>query len=231
MAKKGKGKTFLLLIFMLITTSVITYIYSNRIENTIAESSYPSEVVYDFEDDVIGSFPNDWRGSKWDGTEVITWERDRIYGQVAEVENRDNDGVEFATRFKKTESGVIEFDIYCDFDERVGIDITQLTEDYDRVDDIRISLGTDNAIKIRDGDDNSVRTHSFSVERWYHFKIEFNLEYWELWIDGEHILVFQGYYINYFEQPPYFCELYFSTYVDDNRFYVDNVEITVIETI
>ena len=232
-SKKGMGKNFFILFLLLIILSGSAYFfYQDRVDNTIAEITYPSEVVYDFENDVIGEHPEGWSGQSWDGTEVIVWEKDDIHGKVAEVENRDNDGVEVATRFKKTESGVIEFDIYCDYDEIVNIDITQLTEDYDYVDDICIHLGgSDSAIKIKDGNDNFVSEKSFSVEKWYHFRIEFNVDYWELWIDGEHILVHQGYYINYYEQPPYFCNLYFSTYVDDNRFYIDNVEITIVNAL
>lgn len=198
-------------------------------DDTTQEVLHPSEVVYDFENDVIGEHPEGWGGQSWDGTEVIVWEKDDIHGKVAEIKNRDGRGVETATRFKKAKSGVIKFDIYLDYDEIVNIDITQLTEDYDRVDDICIHLaGSDSAIKIKDGNDNFVKVQSFSVERWYHFEIEFNTEYWELWIDGEHILLYQGVFINYYEVPPYFCQLYFSTYVDDNMFYIDNVDIIVI---
>ena len=199
------------------------------LDDITPEILYPTEIVYDFEGDVIGEHPEGWSGLSWSGTEVITWEKDSVHGQVAEVENRDNDGVEVATRFKKAERGVIEFDIYCDFDEVINIDITQLTEDYDHIDDICIHLGgSDSAINIKDGNNNFVKVQSFSVERWYHFEIEFNTEYWELWIDGEHILLYQGYYINHYEVPPYFCQLYFSTYVDNNRFYIDNVDIDVV---
>ena len=229
MASKKKGKYLLILFFVLITTSVITYIYSNRIENTLAEIDYPTNAVYNFEEHEIGTHPAGWSGGSWDGTEVIAWEKDKSYGQVAEVMNRDGDGVELATRFKKAKSGVIEFDIYCVYsNERIGIDITQLTGDYDPDDDIRISFGgSDGDIKIADRDNNNVKISSFSSERWYHLRIEFNLEYWELWIDDDQILLHGGEYIDYYEEPPYFCELYFSTYEDDNVFYIDNVEIIV----
>ena len=228
--KTRRGKNILILFLTLaILSGVVYFFYQDRIDNTIAEITYPSEVIYDFESDVIGEHPEGWSGLGWDGTEVITWERDKIHGQVAEVMNRDGDGVEVATRYKKAESGVIEFDIYCVYiDQRIGIDITQLTQNYDSEDDICISLGgSDGIIAIRDGDKNFARVSSFSAEKWYHFKVEFNMDYWELWIDGEHMLVYGGYYINYYELPPYFCELYFSTYEDDNVFYIDNVEITV----
>ena len=201
-------------------------------DNHVSEILYPTEVVYDFESDVIGAFPEGWNGEQWDGTEVIAWEKDEVHGQVAEVENRDNNGVEVATRFKKAESGVIEFDIYCDYDEVINIDITQLTEDYDHIDDICIHLGgSDSDIKIKDGNNNFAKVQSFSVERWYHFEIKFNMGYWELWVDDDQVFLYGGQYINYYELPPYFCQLYFSTYVDDNRFYIDNVEINVIEVL
>lgn len=201
------------------------------LDDIAPEILYPTEIVYDFEDDVIGEHPEGWSGLSWSGTEVIAWEKDETHGQVAQIENRDGRGVETATRFKKAERGVIEFEIYCDFDEVVSIDITQLTEDHDIVDDIIIHLGgSDSDIKIKDGNNNFAKVQSFSVDRWYHFEIKFNMDYWELWIDGEHILLYQGYYINYYEEPSYFCQLYFSTYVDNNRFYIDNVEIVVIET-
>lgn len=230
--KTGRGKNILILfLFLIVFSGIAYYFYQDQIKNTVYELPYPSEGVYDFEGDVIGEHPEGWSGWDWDGTEVIVWEKDSVHGQVAEVENRDGRGVETATRFKKAESGVIEFDIYCDFDEIVSIDITQLTEDHDFVDDIIIHLGgSDSSIKIKDGNNNFVKVQSFSVERWYHFEIKFNMDYWEFWIDGEHILLYQGYYINYYEIPPYFCQLYFSTYVDNNRFYIDNIEIIVIGT-
>ena len=198
-------------------------------DNPVSEILYPTDIVYDFESDVIGAFPNGWYGSQWNGTEVIAWEKDEVHGQVAEVENRDGNSVEIATRFKKTKSGVIEFDIYGNYDERVNIDITQLTEDYDPVDDICINFGGYDEITLKDENGVWTKISSFSVEKWYHFKIEFNAGYWELWIDDEHVLFHQGFLINYQEKPPYFCQLYFATYVDDNSFYIDNVEITVIE--
>ena len=226
--KTGRGKNILILFLLLIVFSGIAYyFYQDRIDNTVSELPYPSEVVYDFETDVIGTHPEGWSGVGWDGTEIITWEGDELHGQVAELMNRDGEGVELATRFKKAERGVIEFDIYCDYDEIVNIDICQLTEEYDSVDDIIIHLGgSDNDIKIKDGNGIWTKISRFSTEKWYHFKIEFNLEYWELWIDGNYESM--GYNFNHYEVPPYFCELYFSTYVDDNRFYVDNVEITVV---
>ncbi len=229
--KTGKGKNFLILFLLLIVFSgTVYYCYQDRVDNTISELPYPSEVVYDFESDVIGEHPVDWRGTSWDGTEVIVWELDETFGQVAEVENRDGDGVELAARFKKAARGVIEFDIYCEYDEVVNIDITQLTGEYDYVDDIIIHLGgSDSDIKIKDGNGIWTKISRFSVEKWYHFKIEFNLNDWHLWIDGNDESI--GYNFNHYEVPPYFCELYFSTYVENNLFYVDNVEIEVIETI
>lgn len=229
--KPGRYKNFVILFLVLIIFLGFVYLlYQTKINTTVAELIYPSNVTYDFESDTIGEHPTDWSGTRWSGTEVILWTKDESYGQVAEVENRDGEGVEIATRFKKAESGVIEFDIYCDYNERVGIDITQPTEDYDPVDDICIHLGgSDNAIKIKNGNNIFVKVYDFIPKQWYHFKIEFNIEYWQLWIDGEQILICGKPYIDYYELPSHFCQLYFSTYISDNRFYIDNVEIIVTD--
>lgn len=228
--KSGRGKSYLIVFLMLIVFSSAVYIvYRDKIKNTVYESPYPAEVVYDFENDEIGAHPSGWSGWDWDGTEVIAWETDESHGQVAELANRDGDGVELATRFKKAKRGIIEFDIYCDYDERVNIDVTQLTEEYTVLDDICIHLGSDGEITMRDGNGIWTKISRFSAEKWYHFKIEFNLNDWRLWIDGNDESI--GYNFNHYEEPPYFCQLYFATYIENNRFYVDNVEITVIETI
>ena len=229
-----KRMIIIVIIFTIIVTSVITYSYSNQIENSVADLPFAYEVVYDFEDDIIGEHPEGFSGWSWDGTEIIDL-KDGTHNKVAEVANRDGEGVELATRFKKAVEGIIEFDIYLGYDEIVNIDICQTNEDYDSKDDICIHLGVDGYITIKDGIGRFVKVLSFSEDTWYHFKIIFNLEYWELWIDGNRITDdYQRnlfYNFNHYEEPPYFCQLYFSTYMEDNQFYVDNIEITVIEII
>ena len=212
------------ILFLLTFFGVFDYI-----EDNMPDILYPSNITYDFESDVIGEHPEGWSGTRWNGTRVIAWEKDDVRGQVAEIENRDGNGVELVTRFKTTENGVIEFDIYCDFNKVVNVNIVQVDKDHD--DDICIRLdGFNNVIKIKDENNVFKEIHSLSINKWYHFKIRFNTECWELWIGGEHILLNQLYDISYYKNPSYFCRLYFSTYAYGNRFYIDNVEIGVITT-
>ena len=224
-----KYNLLIIFLILIICSGVVYYFYQDRIDNTISELSYPSELYFDFENDILGEHPSDWSGTSWSGTEVISWTKCDIHGQVAEIKNRDGEGVEFATRFKKSKTGIVEFDIYCNYDKKVGIDFTQLTGNYTHLDDIVISLGVNEIITIQDGRNIHIKVSRFEIKTWYHFKIEYNLVDWKLYIDGRDTTL--GYDFTHYETPPYYCELYFSTYEIDNSFYVDNINITVIEAL
>lgn len=225
---------------LIICLGVVYYFNQDRIDTTVSELSYPSEVYFDFENDTIGEFPEGWSGTSWDGTQVIyfsdqVWIWDTPYSmvpvqnKVAEVKNRDGEGVELATRFKKSKTGIVEFDIYCNYDKKVGIDLTQMTSEYTHLDDICISLGVKGLITIQDGRNIHIKVSRFEIKTWYHFRIEYNLVDWKLYIDGRDTTL--GYDFTHYETPPYYCELYFSTYEIDNSFYIDNINITVIESL
>ena len=225
---------FILILIVIICIGIVYFVYQERIDTTLGEMDYPTNIFFDFEDDIIGEHPEGWSGTSWDGTEVIVFREEywildayNIYNKVAEVKNRDGEGVELATRYKKAETGVIEFDIYGFKDEKFSVDLTQMTSEYTHLDDICISLGVDGLITIQDGRNIHIKVARFEIKTWYHFKIEFNLIDWKLWIDGVDKTL--GYDFTHYETPPYYCELYFSTYEKDNSFYIDNVNITVID--
>ena len=69
---------------------------------------------------------------------------------------------------------------------------------------------------------------SFRLKKWYHFSIKFDISTgWNLSI------LALGTNINkqfqFYQQPLYFTQLYFATYVLDSLFYIDNVMITLLE--
>jgi len=188
---------------------------------------------YNFENDEVGSYPTgfvgNWRDTKY--TRVIYF--DEIHKNIVEVRYLEEPpinpiiggGMEFNTLFKLTTSGIIEFDIYLLYNKKVGIDICQSDAIYDNDDDIDIHLNGDRSITIKDEFGNHKQISSFSTQKWYHFKIEFDINKWSIWIDE----TLQQADIRYYQKPPYFCQLYFATYDLGQIFYVDNIEITVNE--
>lgn len=190
--------------------------------------------LYDFEDDDIESYPKGfvgvWRDTNY--TRVIYL--GETYGNVVEIRYLDepplnpldNGGLEFNTLFRLSSKGTIEFDIYVLFNKRIAIDIVQTDGEYDVNDDIVIRIGNSNEkdIRIMTGDGVYQIVKSFSTKVWYHFKIEYDIEIgWSLWIDN----VIESYSLPFYQDPPYFCQLYFATYELGQVFYVDNVKITL----
>jgi len=228
--EKRKFVRFLLIVIVLLTGLFVAILYSDDVVNYVSDFWYSSNSFHDFESNEVGSFPEGFRGTKWEGTKVIEWENSsESYGNVAEVMDRDGRGVEFALRFKKAQEGVVEFDIYADGSERINIDICQTDDEYDTDDDVCIRIDPDDAVFVKDRVGNLVEVSPFSRDTWYHFKIEFNLDSWKLWINDVHMGKFNDF--NYEDSPNYFCNLYFATYIFRNKFYVDNVRIDVIQTI
>lgn len=223
-AKKRKKRNRIFLIIGFISISFVLFAYFGYSGTSLKSQD---KIFYDFEDDEIGSFPEGWRGTRWDGTEIVRWrEESEGFGKVAEIMNRDGDGVEFANRFNDAKVGIIEFDIYGDTTKHFAIHICQTDAEYNPIDDIIIRFRS-LAITTKDkGVDRKVL--GYFINRWFHFRIEFDVDDdWHLWIDGASID--NNFGIEYFQKPKYFSQLYFWTFELNNRFFVDNVKITVKE--
>ncbi len=225
MSKKNKKNDVrvIFLISFIIVSLGLAYWYLRASSNNTNTITY----FYDFENDEIGLFPSgSWRGTRWDGTEIIKWRNENEgFGKVAEIMNRDGDGVEFAIRFTDSKKGVIEFDIYGDVSKEFTVHICQEDAVYNPIDDIIIRLGTE--IKVTDVGVYR-RLGSFTTDTWLHLKIEYDVDSdWHLWIDDVSLDNNQGF--GYINQPSYMSQIYFYTFESSNRFYVDNVEITVKE--
>ena len=219
--KKKRNIIFLIIGFISISFGLYAYFGYSEVS-----LKFPDKIFYDFENEEIGSFPSGWRGTRWDGTEIVKWRNeDKGFGKVAEIMNRDGAGVEFAIRFTDSKKGVIEFDIYGDLGKEFTVQICQEDAKYNPIDDIIIRLGM--GIKIIGAGDYG-RLGNFSKGKWLHFKIEYDVDSdWHLWIDDVSFNKNNGFC--YFKQPNYMSQLYFYTFYSNNRFYVDNVKITVKE--
>jgi len=230
MNKKKKEKKINIIIlstsiFIFIILGVVIYDEIEKLSN-----SY----FYDFEDDEIGSYPSGFVGNFRDtsSTKVIYF--DDIHKNVVEVKYLeepphnplDYGGMEFNTLFGLTESGIIEFDVYLLTNDGFGIDICQSDSEYDSADDIQINFD-DGDIRIFNGFGAYNKISTYSTKKWHHFKIKYNLDEWSIWIDNN----LKKENIKYYRNPPYFCQLYFSTYVLGQVFYVDNIRITKLGVI
>ena len=191
--------------------------------------------LYDFEDDKVGSYPDAFVGNlrDTDYTRVVYF--DDTYKNVVEVNYwqeppynpLEYGGMEFNTLYGLTLSGIIEFDIYLLSYKKVNIDICQSDPIYDSDDDITINFQADRSIVIKDENKNYKQISLFSIRKWYHFKIEYNVDEWKIWVNGK----LEQTNIKYYLEPPYFCQLYFATYDLGQVFYVDNIKIIMLETI
>lgn len=200
-----------------------------------------SEYFYDFEGDTINSFPKGFVGvGRIDTTKVVAWNLDDGHkGKVAQIvyleENPyDYTGTELNTLFNKATKGFISFDIY--FVEELGIAIDVCQEDpiYDRKDDIsiRITYGDPPLFTVVDSFNNIKEMSSVKLLKWYHFEIEFNCERneWSIEIYSKTRLL-SSKNLNFYIQPLYLCQLYFATYKLGNKFYIDNVNISLVTII
>ncbi len=220
--RKKRNRNFLIIGFISISFGLFATFWYSR---TSLKSQ--DEIFYDFENEEIGSFPSGWRGTRWDGTEIVRWrEESEGFGKVAEIMNRDGDGVEFANRFNDAKVGIIEFDIYGDTTKHFVVHICQTDAEYNPIDDIIIRF-RDSGITTKDRGVYK-KVLGYIINKWYHFRIAFDVDDdWHLWIDGVNIDNNFGY--EYLQKPPYFAQLYFWSFELNNRFFVDNVKITVKE--
>ncbi|KKM68722.1 hypothetical protein LCGC14_1458070, partial [marine sediment metagenome] len=221
--KKNNRITFFIITFVILSFGLAIW-YSRAPSNNIS-------FFYDFEDDEIGNFPKHFlgigRSTKY--VKVIEWtESDLHYkSKVVEInyfkENIINPfenygGSEFNILFKHSEKGIIEFDIYIQNPERINIDICQEDVIYNINDDIviRIPLSyTEKGIYVRNRFGGYKEIQYFRIQKWYHIKIEFNLENWKIWIDNS--MNYKEFMYN--KRPEYFCQLYFATYILGQVFY------------
>jgi len=221
-----------ILIILSIPILIISAMFVIReIENT--QTIY----YYDFEDDKTGSYPKGFIGvlRDTDYTRVVYF--DEIHKNVVEINYFEEPsynpviggGLEFNTIFRLTKRGIIEFDIYIIYNKRINIDICQTDGEYDIIDDIVIRMpfsSTQHHIAIMNEEGVYEEIKSFSISRWYKFKIEFDVDIgWALWIDG----ALQSSRIGFYQDPPYMCQLYFATYELGQVFYVDNIMINILE--
>lgn len=177
-----------------------------------------------------------------DTTKVVEWDLDDGHkGKVVHIkyleENPyDYTGTELNTLFNRANEGYISFDIYLEHELGVAIDICQEDPIWDKIDDIciRFGYGGDMDITVRDsrGAISIVSSTELELFTWYHFEIEFNCIYntWNIKVSkGTSIFIDEDF--NFYVRPSYLCQLYFSTYVMGNEYYVDNVHIILSDLI
>jgi len=210
-----------------------------------------------FEDGIPGLFPMGWLSVVNPFNVRVVKDGNN---KVMEVKDTDSKEVtEICRRFKKTTIGIIECDIKpLDIETGFVIHIPQTDREYDPYDDIIIVflkggiyvIGEENILELGEdssfwswlrltndqtwlidewklGDYNSVMKYEANL--WYSIKIDFNKENFLLTINGNQLRAFN--YPKY--NPPYFCSLYFWTLITPNdfKFYVDNVKITLSQTV
>jgi len=237
-------------IFISISTGLFLY-YTNK---PILSFNYIED---DFEDQIVGLFPMGWLSVVNPFNIRVVSDNGN---KVMEVRGTNSEVTEISRRFKKTTEGTIECKIKIqDTTTRFVIHIPQLDREYDPYDDIIIAflergiyvVGEENLITLEDdpsvweqlillNDDmswaideqsleDSVPVMRYETFLWYSVKIEFNRENFLLTINGDFLGVFN--YPKY--NPPYFTSLYFCAFATpyNFRFYVDNVKITISESV
>ncbi len=212
----------------------------------------------DFEDQITGIFPMGWlSGVNPFNVRVV---KDGS-NKVMEVKSAGSKEVtEIARRFKRTSEGVIECKVKAlDTKSRFVIHIPQLDREYNPFDDIIITflerniyvVQEENIIELEDdpsfwekiillNDDlswaideqsleNSDPIEEYEINTWYSIRIDFTKENFLLAINGNPLGTFS--YPKY--NPPYFASLYFIAMATPTnfKFYVDNVKITLIQTV
>ncbi len=237
MPKDRKNQNDRKLLYIIIIPSIIIgLIFAYTIYNNSS-----NEYFYNFENDTIGSFPDDWVGfARWyEKVEVVRWDKnDGHTGKVVDVgywEENFIHGIEFNTLFKKAKSGIIEFDIYVEnVVNRIYLDVCQEDFIYNYWDDIAIRIQTRNKVNLNIINNKGIFTEImpvFELKTWYHFKINFNVNNgWDLTIykDQSMTQILSEHY-DFFHQPLYFSQLYFATYRLNSQFFVDNIRISLID--
>lgn len=235
---KEKNIFFYKIVFIaIISFSAIFIIYFNVDLNK-------TEYFYDFESDKVGSFPTGFVGvgRNTDYTSVVEWnENDGHAGKVVYISYLDRiyldeinySGIELNTLFNKATEGVVSFDIYfLHGDLGIAIDVCQEDWIWNRTDDIsfRILYEEYPDFSVRDslGRLEGITTPPLDLNSWYHFEIEFNCQQneWSVEISKNERFVGVGSF-NFYVQPSYLSQIYFSTYKLGCEFYIDNVQISL----
>jgi len=221
-------RIFFIIGLIVISFGLIVYWYSSS--GTTSDNVF----FYDFEDDDIGSIPEDFTGTgrRFDEVQIVQW--NDIYGKVVEIgyfeERTDPKGTELSILFEKSKRGIIEFDIYNKIGGQIYIDIVQEDFIYDPNDDICIRMPRANRDHITAMDGLGVHKNIlyFTEKTWYSFRIKFNVETgWDLIIVGLGSNTFN--HFQFYHQTEYFSQLYFATYELNSRFFIDNIRITLLE--
>lgn len=236
-----KNKRNLLLIIGFILTSGFVGIFLYHTNKPIFSYNYIED---NFEDQIPGLFPIGWlSGVKPLNIRVVLDDGNN----VMEVKGSSSKVTEVVRRFKKTSVGIIECKVKAlDVEGRFVVHIPQLDREYDPFDDIMIAflergiyvVGEENLIILEEGVawatdeqslEDSVPLMNYVINTWYLIKIEFNKERFLLTINGNYLGAFN--YPKY--NPPYFASLYFVAMATSYnfRFYVDNVKITLSQTV
>ncbi|KKM08145.1 hypothetical protein LCGC14_1726820 [marine sediment metagenome] len=210
-----------------------------------------------FEDQIPFVFPIGWLSvvNPWNVRVVYDGGN-----KVMEIKSSTTSVTEITRRFKRTSEGVIESKVkMLDVNGRFVIHMTQLDREYDPYDDIIIAfldggvyvvgeehiitkendpalweklimLNDDTSWAIDEqGLEDSVPLMNYVINVWYSVRIDYDREDFHLSINGNTLGVFN--YPKY--DSPYFTAVYFVSFMTSStfRFYVDNVKITIIQSV
>lgn len=242
--KKNKRKeknTFLNVGLVVIISFSIIFVTYFFVVNT-----NQTEYFYDFESDVVNSFPAGFVGvgRSTVHTKVVEWDLDDGHdGKVVYISYLDRifldevnyTGIELNTLFNRANDGYVSFDIYL-LHRGLGIAIDVCQEDmiWNNTDDICIRIGESTYVSARNEDRalEKVFEKSLTTNTWYRFVVEFNCQKneWTISIYDKVGLIGNNEF-KFNVQPSYLCQLYFATYELGNEFFVDNVRISLGEII
>ncbi len=179
---------------------------------------------WNFDEDQVGSFPSDWSGKRWGGTQIVA-EKDGRFNVVEIHDTFSNKPVEFAIYFEELESGEVSFWIYGDTHETFTVWLCSgKGADFDHKDDIIIKFSRNLHISVFNEMGRYKAIKMYSNRHWYFCEVEFNCtkNAWKLWLDNYFYGEFQ-----FYQQPNEINNLYFTTgkILDNTKFYVDDVKI------
>ena len=223
------GKMIFLVSFIILSFGLIAYFWYSG--TTSDNDTY----FYDFEDDDLGSIPEDFTGTgrRFGEVQVVQWNETDNHGNVVEIgylKERELFGTELSILFEKSTKGIVEFDVYNKVGGLLYLDLVQEDFIYDPDDDICIRMPRPNRDHITAMDGLGIHKNIlyFTEKTWYSFRIRFDTETgWDLIIVGLGSNTFN--HFQFFHQPEYFSQLYFATYILGNVFYIDNIRISLLE--
>jgi len=251
--KTKKGKKNLLLIVGFLFILGITGFFLYQLNKPVFSYNYIEDT---FEDQIPFVFPIGWLSvvNPWNVRVVYDGGN-----KVMEIKSSTSGVTEITRRFKRASEGVVESKVkMLDIDGRFVIHMTQLDREYDPYDDIMIAfldggiyvVGEENIItKENDpalweklimlddtswaideqGLEYSAPLMNYIINVWYTVRIDYDREDFHLSINGNPLGVFS--YPKY--NSPYFASIYFVSFMTSQtfRFYVDNVKITIIQSV